>query len=106
MKANVPSQVVASIRCVSRVPTSTVFRVDVAAGSVTRSLYLTADVLASPARFARELLRELGMVPEPCPQTRHGGWPLGLWYSLIAARMESPTNSTRAGREQRSTRQK
>lgn len=106
MKENAPSQVVASIRGVSRVPTSTVFRVDVAAGSVTRSLYLTADVLASPARFARELLRELGMLPEPCQHTRHGGWPLGLWHSLIAARMESLTNSKRARRDQRPTRQK
>ena len=85
MKANSLSQVVASIQSVGRVPTSSVFKVDVAAGSVTRSLYFTADVLTSPARFARELLREVGMVPEPCQHTRHGGWPLGRWYALIAA---------------------
>lgn len=105
MKARPPSQVVASIQSVDRVPTSSVFRVDVAAGSVTRSLYLTADVLTSPARFARELLREVGMVPEPCQHTRHGGWPLGRWYSLIASRMTSP-NKKRGGRDQRPTRQK
>lgn len=96
MRVSAP-QCVAEIVSVDRVPTSSVFRVDVAAGSVTRSLYLTADVLTSPARFARELFREVGMVPEPCQHTRHGGWPLGRWYSLIASRMTS-TNKKRGGR--------
>ncbi len=96
MRVSAP-QCVAEITAVSRVPTSSVFRVDVAAGSVTRSLYLTADVLTSPARFARELMRDLGWVPEPCQQTRHGGWPLGRWYSLIASRMTSQ-NKKRDGR--------
>lgn len=96
MRMSAP-QCVAKIESVSRIPRSTAFKVDVAAGSVTRSLYFTADVLTSPARFARELLRELGWVPEPCQHTRHGGWPLGRWYSLIASRMKSQ-NKKRAER--------
>lgn len=98
-------QCVATIESVSRVPGSSTFQVQVVAGKIHRSLWLAADVLSSPTRFGRELLRELSWILEPCPRTVHGTWPTGRWNELLSSKMTSP-NKKRAGRDERPTRQK